>query len=89
MLVPVGENVLVSPIQLEEQTSAGIYLPDTARVTPDKGKIVSVGEDVKCADKLTQGVVVLFRKGVGHSVTYQNEDYLILPIKEIIGIVVE
>lgn len=89
MIIPVGENILVEPIQVDEVTAGGIYLPDSARVTPDKGKIVSVGEDVKAKNVLTKGTVVLFRKNSGHDVNYQNKEYVILPTKEVIGIIKE
>lgn len=88
-IIPIGENILVEPIQVDEITSGGIYLPDTARVTPDKGKIVSVGEDVKDKEVLTKGTIVLFRKNSGHDVNYQNKEYVILPTKEVIGIIKE
>ena len=87
MIVPVGENILVEPIQDEEITAGGIYLPDNARVTPDKGRIISLGEDVKAKDVLKKDTVVLFRKNSGHDVNYQNQEYVILPIKEVIGII--
>ena len=87
MIVPVGENILVEPIKVDEVTAGGIYLPDNARVTPDKGRIISLGEDVKAKDILKKGTVVLFRKNYGHDVNYQNKEYVILPTKEVIGII--
>lgn len=89
MIIPVGENILVEPIQIDEVTAGGIYLPDNARVTPDKGRIVSVGEDVKAKNVLTKGTTVLFRKNSGHDANYQNKEYVILPVKEVIGIIKE
>ena len=62
MIVPVGENILVEPIKVDEVTAGGIYLPDNARVTPDQGRIISVGDDVKAKNVLTKDTVVLFRK---------------------------
>ena len=87
MIVPVGENILVEPIKVDEVTAAGIYLPDNARVTPDQGRIISVGDDVKAKNVLTKDTVVLFRKNSGHDVNYQNKEYVILPTKEVIGII--
>lgn len=87
MIIPVGDNILVEPIQVDEVTAGGIYLPDTARVTPDKGKVVSLGDEVKAKDVLVEGTVVLFRKNSGHDVNYQNKEYVILPTKEVIGII--
>jgi co-chaperonin GroES (HSP10) len=47
--------------------------------------VVSVGSEVN-EPKLTEGTVVLFRKGLGESVRHANKDYLLLPLKEVIGI---
>lgn len=87
MIIPVGDNILVEPVQIDEVTAGGIYLPDSARITPDKGKIISVGDTVKNSDVLAEGVTVLFRKNSGHDVSYKNKEYVILPVKEIIGII--
>lgn len=89
MIIPVGDNILVEAIPVEEITAGGIYLPDNARVTPDKGKIISIGEDVKARDVLKKDKVVLFRKNSGHDVNYQNKEYVILPTKEVIGVIEE
>lgn len=87
MIIPVGDNILVEPVQIDEVTAGGIYLPDNARITSDKGKIISVGDTVKNTDVLAEGVTVLFRKNSGHDVSYKNKEYVILPVKEIIGII--
>ena len=88
MITPVGENLLLSPVPVEETTAGGLYIPDAARQTPDKGKVLSVGSGVT-EDKLTEGTIVLFRKGVGESIKYKDTEYLILPLKEVIGILKE
>ena len=86
MLIPVGDNLLLEVIQQDEVTAGGIYIPDSSRQTPDKGKIVSVGEKIE-SENLTEGTVVLFRKYAGHDVKYKDTRYIILPIKEVIGII--
>lgn len=87
MIIPVGDSILVEPIQIDAVTSGGIYLPDSARVTPDKGKILAAGKDVKDKETLAEGVTVLFRKNSGHDVQYNNKDYVLLPVKEVIGVI--
>ena len=41
--VPLGERVIVQPIELDQQTKGGIFLPDTAKEKPQEGKVVAVG----------------------------------------------
>ena len=41
---PLGNRIVVEPIDTEEQMSAGgIYIPDTAKEKPQEGKIVAIG----------------------------------------------
>ncbi len=42
-LQPLGDRVLVKPMEKEEKTKSGIYLPDTAKEKPQEGQIVAVG----------------------------------------------
>lgn len=86
MLEPIGDKLLIEPIPVDEVTAGGIIVPDTARTTPDKGKVLSIGDDVK-SEKLTKGTVVLFRKNSGSSVHHAGTEYIILPVKEVIGII--
>jgi chaperonin GroES len=85
-LLPIGDKLLIQPEIVEEVTSGGIYLPETARTTPDKGVVLAVGDDVK-SEHVTEGTLVLFRKNSGSTVTYQNKEYIIISIKEVIGVV--
>lgn len=85
-LLPIGDRLLIDPIPVDEISAGGIILPDTARVTPDKGTILAAGDDVKDT-KLKAGTVVLFRKNSGSTVTYESKDYIILGVKEVIGII--
>ncbi|MCS7051188.1 MAG: co-chaperone GroES, partial [Thermomicrobium sp.] len=40
---PLGDRVVVKPIQKEEVTKSGIVLPDTAKEKPQRGQVVAVG----------------------------------------------
>ena len=42
-LQPLADRVLVKPIEKEEKTKSGIYLPDTAKEKPQEGKVLAVG----------------------------------------------
>ena len=85
MLIPVGTYLLLEPIKDNEITAGGLYIPDSVRQEPDKGKIIDVGSGVE-DPKLTKDTVVLFRNGLGESIKYDNKEYLLLPLKEVIGI---
>lgn len=42
-LQPMGNRLVVKPMQSEEKTKSGIYLPDTAKEKPQEGKVIAVG----------------------------------------------
>ena len=43
MIKPLGDRVVIEPIDKEETTASGIVLPDTAKEKPQEGKVVAVG----------------------------------------------
>ena len=40
---PIGDRVLVKPVEEEKKTKGGIVLPDTAKEKPQEGLIIAVG----------------------------------------------
>jgi|TARA_B110000116_G_C16656860_1_gene499925 chaperonin GroES len=65
---PLGERVVVKPREQEEQTTGGIYLPDTAKEKPQEGEIVAVGKGRVSEN----GTVVAMELGVGDKVIYSK-----------------
>ena len=43
-LKPLGDRLIVQPVEEEETTASGIVLPDTAKEKPQKGKVLAVGD---------------------------------------------
>ena len=42
-LQPMADRILVKPIEKEQVTKGGIFLPDTAKEKPQEGKVVAAG----------------------------------------------
>ena len=88
---PLGDGVLIKPIEQEEVTASGLVLPDTAKEKPQEGKIISVGpgrlsEDGKrVAMEVKKGEKVLFRKYSGTEVKEGEEEYLIVRESDIVA----
>ncbi len=83
---PLGDNVLIKPVEKETKTASGIYIPDTAsNEKSQQGKVVAVGE----SDKITvkKGQMVMFKKYGGEEITVDGEDYVMVKFPEIIAIV--
>lgn len=88
---PLGDGVLIKPIEEEQVTASGLVLPDTAKEKPQEGKIISVGpgrlsEDGKrVAMEVKKGDKVLFRKYSGTEVKEGEEEYLIVRESDIVA----
>jgi chaperonin GroES len=80
---PLKERIFVSYTEELDKTAGGIYLPDTAKEKPQKGKVEAVGGEVK---EVKVGDLVLFDKYSGSKISIEGTDYLILKEEDILGI---
>ena len=84
-LKPLADRVLVEPLAAEEKVG-GIYIPDTAKEKPQKGKVVAVGpgdKDNKVTLKV--GDCVLYGKYSGSEVSVDGEDLMIMRESDILA----
>lgn len=91
-LKPLGDRVVVKPIEQEETTAGGIFIPDTAKERPQEGEVVAVGEGKllengeRVAPEVSVGNRVLYAKYGGTEVKVDGTDYLILRESDILAI---
>jgi len=85
---PLGDRVLIEPMEAESKTASGIIIPDTAKEKPQKGKVLAVGpgsKDEKMEVKV--GDMVLYGKYAGTEITIDGKDYLIMRQSDILAII--
>ncbi|MFY9402021.1 MAG: co-chaperone GroES [Candidatus Omnitrophota bacterium] len=91
---PLGDRIVIKPLEAEEKTKGGIVIPDTAKEKPQEGKVVAVGKgkvlenggvqapEVKVGDK------VLYGKYSGNEITTkEGEELLIMREEDILAII--
>ena len=91
---PLGDRIVIKPLEAEAKTKGGIVLPDTAKEKPQEGKVVAVGKgkvaengnvvalEVKVGDK------VLYGKYSGNEIaTKDGEELLIVREEDILAII--
>ena len=91
---PLGDRVVVKPLEAENKTKGGILLPDTAKEKPQEGEVIAVGKgkvlesgavkalDVKVGDK------VLYGKYSGNEITTkEGEELLIMREEDILAVI--
>ena len=92
-LKPLGDRIVVRPLEAQEKTKSGIVLPDTAKEKPQEGKVIGVGTGRLLDDgavkalEIKTGDRVLYGKYSGTEVTVEHEDYLILREEDVLAVV--
>ncbi len=93
---PLADRVVVKPVEREEKTKGGIYLPDTAsKERPMEGTVLAVGEGriddngKRIPMNVKPGDRVIFAKYSGTEFKIDDVEYLILSEKDILGIIQE
>ena len=85
---PLADRVVVQPQEAETKTASGLYIPDTAREKPQRGKIVAVGSGKKDEPmELKEGDMVLYGKYAGTEINVDNEEYLIMRQSDVLAII--
>ena len=90
---PLGDRVLVKPLDPAETKKGGIIIPDTAKEKPQEGQIVALGtgkrdEDGKVIDfTVKKGDKVLISKYGGTEIKIEGDNYLIMREDDILGII--
>lgn len=90
---PLGDRVLVQPIEEKETKKGGIIIPDTAKEKPQEGNIVALGtgkvdDNGKKVDfTVKKGDKVLISKYGGTEIKVDGESYLIMREDDILGII--
>jgi chaperonin GroES len=93
-LKPLGDRLIVEPIEKEEVTASGIVLPETAKEKPQEGKVLAVGpgrrdeEGKRVPMDVKEGDRVLFAKYAGTEVKLETDrKVLVLKESDILAIV--
>jgi len=92
-LKPLADRLVVEPIEREEVTAGGIYVPETAKEKPQEGKVVAAGpgrkdeEGKRLPMDVAVGDHVLYAKYAGTEVKLDDKKYLILKESDILAII--
>ncbi len=90
---PLGDRVLVKPIQEEEQQVGGIIIPDAAKEKPQEGEVVAIGTGGKDSDgndivfNVKVGDTILLPKYGGTEIKFDGETYQIMRQDDILGVI--
>ncbi|MCS7152037.1 MAG: co-chaperone GroES [Endomicrobia bacterium] len=92
---PLGDRVLVKPLEEKEVKKGNIIIPDTAKEKPQQGEVIAVGKGKVTEDgklipmEVKTGDKVLYGKYSGTEIKIDGQEYLILHQDDILGIIEE
>ena len=90
---PLGDKVIVTRVEAEENTAGGIVLPDTAKEKPKRGVVLAVGagrlldDGTRSEMQLKIKDEVLFTSYAGTEIKVGREEYMIMDETDILGII--
>jgi chaperonin GroES len=90
---PLGDRILVEPVEQEETIAGGLLLPETAKEKPQQGNVLAVGAGRRDDDgkripmDVAVGNKVLFAKYAGTEIKMDGKKMLIMKETDILGII--
>ena len=91
---PLGDRIIIKPLDPESKSKGGILLPDTVKEKPQEGKVVAVGKGKVLENgtvqkpEVKEGDVVLYGKYSGTEVTTKDgQEYLIVREEDVLAII--
>ena len=91
---PLGDRLIVEPLEEEETTVSGIVLPDTAKEKPQRGKVLAVGPGGRNDSgelvpmEVAVGDEIIYSKYGGTEIKLGADDVLILRESDVLAKVV-
>ena len=92
-LRPLQDRIIVKRVEEETKTAGGLFIPETAKEKPQRGKIVAVGNGKKTEDgkvlplDVKVGDTVLFGKYSGTEIKVDGDDFLMMREDDILAVV--
>ena len=89
---PLGDRVLIEPIEEKEQTVGGIIIPDSAKEKPMQGKVIAVGKKLdkdgkEIAFDVKKGDTVLLPKYGGTEVKLNDKKLQLVREEDLLGVI--
>ncbi|MFO7959127.1 MAG: co-chaperone GroES [Candidatus Brocadiia bacterium] len=90
---PLDDRVVIERIEEDEKTAGGIFLPETAKEKPQRGRVIAVGPG-KLTDNgeraeigVEKGDEVLFGKFGGTEVEVDGQELLIMRASDLLAVI--
>ncbi len=80
---PIGERILIKPVEEELKSAGGIVLPEKAKEKSQKAEVIEIGNSDEISVKV--GDKVIFAKYSGNEIKVDDKDYVIIDWSDILA----
>ena len=90
---PLDDRVVIELVESEEKTDGGIYLPDSAKEKPTKGRIIAIGPGGKLKSgkrakpEVNLGDLVIVNKWGGTEIKIEGREYSLMRENDILAVI--
>jgi chaperonin GroES len=90
---PLNDRVLVKRLEEETKTAGGLYIPDSAKEKPTRGRVIAAGsgrsndEGVRKPLDVKAGDQILFGKYAGTEIKLDGEELIIMREDDILAVI--
>ena len=89
-LIPLGDRLVIQPVEQEEVLASGIVIPDTAKEKPQQGKVLAAGpgrlddNGKRIAMEVSVGDRILYGKYSGQEIKLDQDEFIVLSEKDVL-----
>ena len=93
MIKPLADRIVIKVIDDAQQTSGGIFIPDSAKEKPQKGEVIAAGPGAMNKEgkreelEVKVGDTVLFAKYAGTDIKFDGQELKILSEKDVLAVI--
>jgi len=89
---PLGNNILVEPLEREQKLPSGLVIPDSAKEKPQEGKVVAAGPGKTDHGQLVKMTVkvgdrVLYKRFGGDELKIDGKEYLMVTEDDLLAVI--
>jgi chaperonin GroES len=82
-LQPLADRLVARPLEAQDKTSSGFYVPDTAKEKPQMGEVIAVGKEVK---EVKVGDKVVYSQYKPDTIKVDGQEVMIMKEEDVLAI---
>jgi chaperonin GroES len=82
---PIGERILIKPIESEERTKGGIYIPESAKENKKQGEIIEIENSKAQELGLKKGDRIIYGGYSHEEIEINSSKFIILDLKDVLA----